>query len=93
VQRTRVRERVHRKLLDVLVDPAIGESLSLAHDDGQDVTMEGVLLSPSGSRYSIVGGVPRFVPLANYSESFGLLSNRFAKVEMDSSSGAFSSWS
>jgi len=35
----------------------------------------------------IISGIPRFVPPGNYSESFGLQWNRFAKTQLDSSQG------
>jgi SAM-dependent methyltransferase len=78
---------VHRKLLDVLADPATGEPLTLADDPGTDLIQEGVLLSSSGARFPIVRGVPRFVS-EGYTESFGLQWNRFAKVQLDSQNGA-----
>jgi SAM-dependent methyltransferase len=70
----------------VLADPATGEPLSLIDDDGADWVDEGDLASPSGARYRIVRGVPRFVD-EGYAESFGLQWNRFAKVQLDSANG------
>jgi ubiquinone/menaquinone biosynthesis C-methylase UbiE/uncharacterized protein YbaR (Trm112 family) len=35
----------------------------------------------------IISGIPRFVPPENYSESFGLQWNRFAKTQLDSTQG------
>jgi ubiquinone/menaquinone biosynthesis C-methylase UbiE/uncharacterized protein YbaR (Trm112 family) len=35
----------------------------------------------------IISGIPRFVPPGNYSESFGLQWNRFAKTQLDSAQG------
>lgn len=79
---------MHRKLLEVLVDPATGDQLHLADDTGQEEIDEGVLIAPSGASYPIVGGIPRFVTADNYSTSFGLQWNRFAKVQLDSVTGA-----
>jgi SAM-dependent methyltransferase/uncharacterized protein YbaR (Trm112 family) len=79
---------VHRKLLEVLVDPETGEPLHLDEDGGADPIEDGVLVSPSGNRYPIVGGVPRFVPGEVYSGSFGLQWNRFAAVQLDSATGS-----
>jgi SAM-dependent methyltransferase len=78
---------VHRRLLDVLADPDTGEPLTLvdARPDG-DWIDSGELVSPSGARFPIVRGVPRFVN-EGYAESFGLQWNRFAKVQLDSANG------
>ena len=79
---------MHRKLLDVLVDPASGEPLALVDDDGREWIEEGELVAPGGARYPIVRGVPRFVDSEAYSGSFGLQWNRFATVQLDSVSGS-----
>ena len=79
---------MRRKLLDVLADPVTGEALKLVDDSGADPVEEGELASPTGARYPVVGGVPRFVGTEGYSESFGLQWNRFARVQLDSATGA-----
>ena len=73
-----------RKLLEILADPADGLPLRLADDPGTDPVMHGELVSPSGAKFPIVRGVPRFVDDNNYTGSFGLQWNRFAKVQLDS---------
>jgi SAM-dependent methyltransferase len=77
---------VWRKLLDVLADPATGEPLELLNDPGGDWIPAGELASPSGARFPIIRGVPRFVN-EGYAESFGLQWNRFARVQLDSANG------
>lgn len=79
---------MRRKLLAVLVDPHTREPLTLVDDTGDDRIESGELISPSGNRYPIVGGVPRFVRGEDYSASFGLQWTRFAKVQLDSATGA-----
>lgn len=79
---------MRRTLLEVLADPLTGEPLRLADDSGPDPVLEGELSSPSGNRYPIVRGVPRFVSSEGYSGSFGLQWNRFARVQLDSATGA-----
>lgn len=48
----------------------------------------GTLESPDGKRYPIVGGIPRFVEHDPYAANFGLQWNRFARVQLDSHTGA-----
>lgn len=63
-----------------------GEALQLADDSGEESIESGDLVSPSGARYPIVRGIPRFVD-DGYADSFGLQWNRFAKVQLDSANG------
>jgi SAM-dependent methyltransferase len=78
---------VHRRLLDVLADPDSGEPLELEDAEGDGDWVEtGQLVSPSGTRFPVVRGVPRFVA-EGYAESFGLQWNRFARVQLDSANG------
>lgn len=79
---------MHRTLLDVLVDPKTGDRLSLLDDTGDDRIDEGTLVSAGGRSYPIVRGVPRLVPGEDYGSSFGLQWNRFARVQLDSATGA-----
>jgi SAM-dependent methyltransferase len=79
---------MRRRLLEVLVDPGTGEPLKLETGGDDDPIVEGVLVSGSGARYPIVDGVPRFTSTQDYSGSFGLQWNRFARVQLDSATGA-----
>jgi SAM-dependent methyltransferase len=40
-----------------------------------------------GAKYPIVAGIPRFVPVSNYAESFGFQWNIHARTQLDSHSG------
>lgn len=72
----------------MLADPETGDPLTLVDDDGSDIIETGALMSPTGRRFPIVGGVPRFVERDPYAASFGLQWNRFARVQLDSHTGA-----
>lgn len=49
---------------------------------------EGWLVSADGRhRYSIRNGIPRFVPVSNYADNFGMQWNHFARTQLDSHSG------
>lgn len=65
-------------LLQLLRDPVDGRTLTR---DGEE------LVSPSGRRYPIVRGIPRFVPSDSYAGSFGYQWNQFARTQLDSESG------
>jgi len=65
-------------LLPLLRDPVDGAALTR---DGEE------LVSPSGRRYPIVRGIPRFVPSDSYAGSFGYQWNQFARTQLDSVSG------
>src|SRR5262245_5180001 len=77
------------EFLEVLAEPDTGAPLrrtvSRVSDRGIE---EGSLRSgATGKEYPIRGGIPRFVPGAAYTESFGLQWNRFAQVQLDSATG------
>jgi ubiquinone/menaquinone biosynthesis C-methylase UbiE/uncharacterized protein YbaR (Trm112 family) len=79
---------MRRKLLEVLTDPSTGRPLVLDDDPGGEEIDHGELVSEDGARYPIVGGIPRFVPHRTYGDSFGLQWNQFARVQLDSHTGA-----
>jgi SAM-dependent methyltransferase len=77
--------------LPLLRCPATGLPLELrepVYDSADPDGIEsGVLATADGrTRYPIVGGVPRFVPAANYAASFGLQWNRYRRTQLDSHS-------
>ncbi len=77
------------QLLDLLCEPGTGAELTLCAPTYRDGEIwEGTLRSRvSGREYPIRGGIPRFVPASNYSDSFGLQWNRFSQVQLDSANG------
>lgn len=79
---------MRRRLVEVLADPANGDPLTLLNDDGADPITDGELVSAGGRRFPILRGIPRFVDPENYSQSFGLQWNRFARTQLDSATGA-----
>lgn len=77
-----------RQLLSVLVEPRTHYTLTLKNESQYGSSIEsGTLESPSGAIYPIVNGIPRFTGQVNYTTSFGLQWNRFAKTQLDSASG------
>src|SRR6266568_8540700 len=71
-------------LLEYLVCPVSGNRLELEilEKDGEEI-LEGLLLSPLGSRYMIRSGIPRFVPSETYTTTFGFEWNRHAGIYFD----------
>ena len=79
---------MHIELLEILVDPKTKEALTLkdaVYKNGE--IEEGALFSPSGNKFIIRNGIPRFVDINNYTGSFGLQWNRFARTQLDSVTG------
>lgn len=72
------------RLLEYLVCPISGNKLELEtfERDGNEI-LEGSLLSPSGQRYPICGGIPRFVSSEAYATTFGFEWNRHARIYFD----------
>lgn len=67
---------MNRELLEYLCDPITREPLEMADErlDSEGRIQEGTLKSPSGNRYPIRRGIPRFLPdkkLADSVQSFG----------------------
>jgi uncharacterized protein YbaR (Trm112 family)/2-polyprenyl-3-methyl-5-hydroxy-6-metoxy-1,4-benzoquinol methylase len=77
---------MRRELMDVLACPGCGHTLSLRiHEEAQDEIESGSLGCGScAATYPIVQFVPRFVPVENYSSSFGFQWNRFRRTQLDS---------
>ncbi len=77
---------MRRELLQLLACPGCGEDLACVASttEGDDV-IEGRLECRCARNFKISGGIPRFVPNANYGSSFGLQWNRFRREQLDSS--------
>ncbi len=57
--------------LELLRSPETGGRLTLEpHDTDADNIVRGVLRDEAGHEYPIVAGIPRFVPVSNYCDSF-----------------------
>src|SRR5271154_2661732 len=69
---------MHRELLDILVNPAGRDTLTLeAEADGAEV-LTGELIARDGSRFAIREGVPRMVPeLSSVTEDDGATQRSF----------------
>ena len=59
----------------LLINPKNG--LALYEQDGQ-------LVDAVGNLFPIINGIPRFVELGNYSETFGFQWNKFVETQLDS---------
>jgi 2-polyprenyl-3-methyl-5-hydroxy-6-metoxy-1,4-benzoquinol methylase len=77
-----------RDLLGFLVDAKTGKFLTLhgEREEGGEV-VGGILSSPGGQEFPILGGIPRFVPPSNYASSFGYQWNKYAELQLDSRNG------
>lgn len=77
---------MHPRFLELLRCPHSGSPLSLtttrSRPDGS--VLEGELRAPSGRRYPIVRGVPRFVAGEQYAASFGRQWNRWPRLQFES---------
>ena len=77
------------ELIEMLRCPKTRQRLHLEGgvDNSQDVE-EGWLVSEDGQhRYSVLKGIPRFVPQSNYADNFGMQWNHFRQTQLDSHSG------
>ncbi|MBF0420158.1 MAG: methyltransferase domain-containing protein [Magnetococcales bacterium] len=77
------------ELLELLRCPNTGQRLHLEEHDSSLVVIEnGWLVSEDGQqRYSVLKGIPRFVPQSNYADNFGMQWNHFRQTQLDSHSG------
>lgn len=77
------------KLLEQLRCPVTKQMLTLHVTKSEDDEIqEGALTSKDGQhRFDIRGGIPRFVPTANYATNFGMQWNHFRQTQLDSYSG------
>jgi SAM-dependent methyltransferase len=71
-------------LLEYLVCPTSGNKveLEISEWDGDEI-LEGSLVSPSGERYPIRRGIPRFVSSEKYTDTFGFQWNKHARIYFD----------
>lgn len=69
----------------IFVCPATGEPLAFELDGDQG--QPAALVSPSGRRYPVCGGVARFVPDDVYASNFGMQWNTFSRTQLDRYNG------
>jgi SAM-dependent methyltransferase/uncharacterized protein YbaR (Trm112 family) len=76
---------MHRRLLDMLRCPQTGAPLSLRAGETRSsgFVVSGELTARTGTRYPIVGGVPRFAGADGYASSFGFEWNRWPRVQFE----------
>lgn len=69
--------------------PVTGQPLELTVEAATDSEVEaGTLSTRDGThRYPVAGGIPRFVPAANYAANFGFQWAQFRQTQLDSHSG------
>jgi 2-polyprenyl-3-methyl-5-hydroxy-6-metoxy-1,4-benzoquinol methylase/uncharacterized protein YbaR (Trm112 family) len=80
---------VRLQILEILRCPHCAGQLSLhdAHTVGDRVESGSLRCAGGAHRFLIHNFIPRFVPAANYADSFGLQWNRFRQTQLDSYSG------
>jgi uncharacterized protein YbaR (Trm112 family) len=80
---------MHRDLMNLLVCPGCRGTLTVHPEGGHEDDVESGTLTcgACATSYPIVHSVPRFVPAANYSSSFGFQWNRFRRTQLDSVTG------
>lgn len=77
------------ELIEMLRCPKTGQRLSLENCNTATLDIEdGWLVSSDGQqRYPVLKGIPRFVPLSNYANNFGMQWHQFRQTQLDSYSG------
>ena len=76
-----------KKYLELLVCPETGENLKFI-PKSESNTDNGCLVNESNTvEYQVINSIPRFVPLSNYADNFGMQWNNFPKTQLDSYSG------
>lgn len=78
---------MNRSLLDILRCPACRGVVALLEDAADPLTTGTLRCQICLKTYSIVNGIPRFVPAVNYASNFGFQWNRFDRTQLDSVSG------
>ncbi len=78
-----------KELLELLVCPKTKQNLSFEGKVGINSEIENGYLVTSDLKYKyqVINGIPRFVSLDNYSNSFGMQWNIYNKTQLDSYSG------
>lgn len=75
------------RALEIMRCPATGRRLRLLADDVRNGRVVSGSLVTGDMSYPIRSGIPRFVPVENYAQSFGLQWNIHAATQLDSYTG------
>lgn len=78
-----------QELLELLTCPRTNSRLHIENAvmNGTEIESGYLLSNDNSQRYEVKNGVPRFVPLENYSDNFGMQWNLYRKTQLDSYSG------
>lgn len=73
-----------KNLLKYLACPECGSDLQTKMiSDDEEISGGALECIFCNSNYPVIGGIPRFVPLSNYADSFGFQWSRFNQTQMD----------
>ncbi|HMI85785.1 MAG TPA: methyltransferase domain-containing protein [Polyangiaceae bacterium] len=80
---------MHRRILDLLVDPVTQSPfrLEVIKEHGDSIEEGRLVCDLSGKTYPIIRGIPRFAEQGNYTASFGWQWNQFRGVQIDTETG------
>ena len=79
-------KEMKKEYIELLVCPETGENLKFVQKNNNKDN--GYLVNESNTHeYQVVNSIPRFVPLSNYADNFGMQWNNFPKTQLDSYSG------
>lgn len=67
--------------------PTTSQQLHLEQVVTDEMTGQQLVSEDGQCRYPVIDGIPRFVPISNYANNFGMQWNRFRKTQLDSHSG------
>ncbi len=82
-----------RDLLEILCCPDCQGALRIEDGVGEaDIESGSLVCDHCAVHFPIIGGVPRFVPVESYADSFGFQWNRFPRTQLDSYSGVPITW-
>jgi ubiquinone/menaquinone biosynthesis C-methylase UbiE/uncharacterized protein YbaR (Trm112 family) len=76
-------------ILELLRSPGSGEMLTLVKDieDDRGIVSGKLVGEKSGDNFPIRNSIPRFVPVSNYADNFGMQWNLFSATQLDSHAG------
>mgnify|MGYP001212172931 CR=1 FL=1 len=74
------------ELLKLLRCPKTGQRFEVENGSGllQDDENTSLITTDAKESYTVLGGIPRFVPRSNYADNFGMQWNHFRKTQLES---------